>query len=91
MFVCPDRSCSEGSGECESDEKMSSECESDEKVSKLSQCDILSIDVIEIERMTINAIRTEISTFDGGTDGCKRELAARLSRLRERYNREQEL
>ena len=54
---------------------------------KFTQCDRRSVDIDDILKLTINAIRNELRAFGDSTDGCKVELAERL-RLRRVRNDE---
>ena len=55
--------------------------------SKFTQCNRGSIDIDNIMKLTIDAIRNELRAFGDRTDGCKVELAERL-RLRRVRNDE---
>ena len=55
--------------------------------SKFTQCNRSSVDLDDIMRLTIEAIRNELRAFGDRVDGCKFELAERL-RVRRMRNEE---
>ena len=46
--------------------------------SKFTQCNRGSVDIDDIMKLTIDAIRNELRAFGDRTDGCKVELVERL-------------
>ena len=47
-----------------------------------TQCNILALETEEIEKMTIQAIRTELRVYSGAVDGNKGTLVTRLQWFR---------
>ena len=53
-----------------------------------TQCKIPSMDIEEIEKMTIQSIREELRVYHGAETGNKRQLAERLKWFREKVTEE---